>query len=93
MPQILTGVILGVSRAIGEAAPLILIGGLTYVAFLPENMFDAFTALPIQIYSWASRPQVEFHSIAAGAILVLLAVLILFNSVAIWIRAKYKKSW
>jgi phosphate transport system permease protein len=63
------------------------------VAFLPENIFDAFTALPIQIYSWASRPQVEFHHLAAGAIIVLLGVLVLFNSVAIIIRAKYKKTW
>ncbi len=93
LPQILTGLILGVSRAIGEAAPLILIGGLTYVAFLPENIFDSFTALPIQIYSWASRPQVEFHHLAAGAILVLLAILVLFNSVAIYLRAKYKRRW
>ncbi|MBV1877325.1 MAG: phosphate ABC transporter permease PstA [Pseudomonadales bacterium] len=87
-PGILTGIILALSRAIGETAPLIMIGALTYVAFLPEGPMDTFTALPIQIYNWVSRPQQEFHELAAGAIIVLLAVLLLMNASAIFIRYK-----
>lgn len=88
LPGMLTGVVLAVSRAIGEAAPLILIGGLTYIAFLPENLLDEFTALPIQIFNWTSRPQKEFHDLAAAAIVVLLCILMLFNSLAIYLREK-----
>lgn len=87
-PGILTGIILALSRAIGETAPLVMIGALTYVAFLPEGPMDSFTALPIQIYNWVSRPQQEFHELAAGAIIVLLAVLLLMNATAIFIRYK-----
>ncbi len=87
-PGILTGVILALSRAIGETAPLVMIGALTYVAFLPEGPMDSFTALPIQIYNWVSRPQQEFHELAAGAIIVLLAVLLTMNAAAIFIRYK-----
>lgn len=87
-PGILTGVILALSRAIGETAPLIMIGALTYVAFLPEGPMDSFTALPIQIFNWVSRPQEEFHELAAGAIIVLLAVLLIMNATAIFIRYK-----
>ncbi|MBV1905081.1 MAG: phosphate ABC transporter permease PstA [Pseudomonadales bacterium] len=87
-PGILTGVILALSRAIGETAPLIMIGALTYVAFLPEGPMDSFTALPIQIFNWVSRPQEEFHELAAGAIIVLLAVLLIMNATAIYIRHK-----
>ncbi len=90
-PGILTGVILALSRAIGETAPLIMIGGLTYVAFLPDGPMDSFTALPIQIYNWVSRPQQEFHDIAAAAIIVLLAVLLTMNATAIYIRHKTEK--
>ncbi|MZG54448.1 MAG: phosphate ABC transporter permease PstA [Nitrospinae bacterium] len=85
-PGILTGIILALSRAIGETAPLIMIGALTYVAFVPEGPMDEFTALPIQIFNWASRPQKEFHELAAAAILVLLFVLLLMNSIAVIIR-------
>ena len=85
-PGISTGVILALSRAIGETAPLIMIGGLTYVAFLPEGPLDSFTALPIQIYNWVSRPQQEFHQLAAAAIIVLLLVLLVMNATAIYIR-------
>jgi len=90
-PGILTGVILALSRAIGETAPLIMIGGLTYVAFLPEGPMDAFTALPIQIYNWVSRPQQEFHQLAAAGIIVLLLVLLMMNALAIVIRHKTEK--
>ena len=85
-PGILTGIILALSRAIGETAPLIMIGALTYVAFVPEGPMDEFTALPIQIFNWASRPQKEFHELAAAGILVLLFVLLLINSIAVIIR-------
>ena len=90
-PGILTGVILGLSRAIGETAPLIMIGALTYVAFVPEGPMDSFTALPIQIFNWVSRPQEEFHELAAAAIIVLLVVLLSMNSFAIFIRHKMEK--
>jgi len=70
---------------------LIMIGALTYVAFLPEGPMDSFTALPIQIFNWVSRPQQEFHELAAGGIIVLLAVLLTMNATAIYIRQKTEK--
>ncbi len=85
-PGILTGIILAISRAIGETAPLVMIGALTFVAFTPEGPLDDFTALPIQIFNWASRPQEEFHQLAAGAIIVLLVVLLTMNATAVIIR-------
>lgn len=90
-PGIMTGIILSLSRAIGETAPLIMIGALTFVAFLPEGPMDAFTALPIQIYNWVSRPQPEFHELAAAGIIVLLAVLLLMNATAIYIRNRTER--
>lgn len=87
-PGIMTGVILALSRAIGETAPLIMIGALTFVAFTPESPWDEFTALPIQIFNWVSRPQPEFHQLAAAGIIVLLIVLLLLNATAIYIRSK-----
>lgn len=87
-PGIMTGVILALSRAIGETAPLIMIGALTFVAFLPQSPWDEFTALPIQIFNWVSRPQPEFHQLAAAGIIVLLVVLLLMNATAIYIRTK-----
>lgn len=86
VPSIITGIILGLSRAIGETAPLITIGAFTFVTFLPSGPMDKFTALPIQIFDWASRPQAAFHQLAAGGILILMAVLLLFNSLAIGLR-------
>lgn len=88
MPGILTGVILAMSRAIGETAPLVMIGALTYVAFTPEGIMDSFTALPIQIFNWASRPQKEFHQLAACGIIVLLSVMLMMNALAVFIRHK-----
>lgn len=85
-PGILTGVILALSRAIGETAPLIMIGALTYVAFVPEGPMDEFTSLPIQIFNWTSRPQAEFHNLAAAGIIVLLGVLLSMNAIAVYIR-------
>ena len=91
LPGILTGVILALSRAMGETAPLIMIGALTYVAFVPEGPMDSFTTLPIQIFNWASRPQTEFHDVAAAGILVLLVVLLTMNAAAIWIRHRSQR--
>ncbi|MGH3102855.1 MAG: phosphate ABC transporter permease PstA [Gaiellaceae bacterium] len=92
VPGIATGSILALSRAIGETAPLILIGALTYVAFNPTLLGD-FTALPIQIFQWTSRPQHEFKLLAAAAIIVLLAILLTVNAFAIWLRNRYQKRW
>lgn len=91
MPGILTGVILALSRAIGETAPLITIGALTYIAFLPHNVFDPFTVLPIQIFNWVSRPQEAFATNAAAGIIVLLVLTLMLNSIAIYLRHKYQK--
>jgi len=92
LPGILTSIILGLSRAIGETAPLVMIGALTYVAFTPRGPMDPFTALPIQIFNWASRPQPEFYGLAAAGILVLLAVLLTMNAAAIWIRYRSQRN-
>ncbi len=90
-PGILTGTILALSRAIGEAAPLIAIGVLAYVAFLPDGPLSPFSALPIQIFNWVSRPQKAFAINAAAGSIVLLVVLLFMNGVAIWLRNKYQK--
>ena len=91
LPGILTGMILALSRAIGETAPLISIGALTYVAFAPDSIWSPFTVLPIQIFNWVSRPQVDFQANAAAGILVLLALLLTMNAAAIWLRDRYQK--
>ncbi len=91
IPGMLTGIILALSRAIGESAPLIMIGALTFVAFLPSSPMDSFTVLPIQIFNWTSRPQKGFHDIAAGAIIILLVFLLLMNAVAIFLRIHFKR--
>ncbi|CAN5313502.1 phosphate ABC transporter permease PstA [soil metagenome] len=93
LPGIMTGTILALSRAIGETAPLIMIGALTFIAFLPDGPRDAFTVLPIQIYNWTSRPQDEFRHLAAATILVLLTLLLTMNAVAIWLRNRYRREW
>ncbi|MCY9762086.1 phosphate ABC transporter permease PstA [Paenibacillus alvei] len=89
--SILTGVILALSRAIGETAPLVMIGALTFVAFLPESIMDQFTVMPIQIFNWVSRPQLAFHELAAAGIIVLLGLLIIMNISAVILRNKYQK--
>ncbi len=91
LPGILTGVILALSRAIGETAPLITIGALTYVPFAPDGIWSPFTVLPIQIFNWTSRPQAAFQTNAAAGILVLLAVLLTMNAVAVWLRDRFQK--
>jgi len=90
-PGILTGLILALSRAVGETAPLITIGALTYVPFAPDSIWSPFTVLPIQIFNWVSRPQAEFKTNAAAGILVLLALLLTMNAVAIVVRDRYQR--
>jgi phosphate transport system permease protein len=93
IPGMATGVILALSRAIGETAPLIVIGAASFVAFSPSGLDSAFTAVPLQIFEWISRPQPEFRELAAAGIIVLMVVLLLMNSVAIWLRNKYESKW
>jgi phosphate transport system permease protein len=90
-PGIMTGVILALSRAIGETAPLIMIGALTFIAFLPTGVMDPFTVLPIQIFNWTARPQAEFQGLAAAGIIVLLVVLFAMNLSAILLRNYFEK--
>lgn len=91
IPGIMTGAILAMSRAIGESAPLLVLGGALFVSGAPENLMSDFAVLPLQIYNWASRPQESFHAIAASAIILQLAVLLLFNGVAVFIRQRLQK--
>ena len=93
IPGVATGIILALSRAIGETAPLILVGAASFVAFNPEGLDSAYTALPLQIFEWISRPQEEFKLLAAAGILVLLALLLSMNAVAIWLRNRYEQKW
>ena len=90
LPGILTGSILAISRAMGEAAPLIMIGAAGYISFLPDGPLSSFTVLPIQIFNWTSRPQAEFQDIAAAGIIVLLVLLLSMNAIAIILRNKYQ---
>ena len=91
MPSILTGVILALSRAIGEAAPIIAISALVYLTFIPTNPLSRFTVMPIQIFNWVSRPQDEFRGLAAAGIIILLLILLGMNSIAIYLRNRYQK--
>jgi phosphate transport system permease protein len=91
LPGILTGLILALSRAIGETAPLITIGALTYVPFAPDSVWSPFTVLPIQVFNWVSRPQTDFKANAAAGILVLLAVLLSMNAVAVIVRDRFQR--
>jgi phosphate transport system permease protein len=93
IPGMATGSILALSRAIGEAAPLVLLGALTFITFNPEGLDSSFTVLPIQIFNWISRPQEEFKILAAAAILVLLAILLAMNAGAIYLRNRYQRKW
>jgi len=91
IPGIATGVILALSRAIGEAAPLLLLGALTFITFDPEGLDSPFTVMPVQIFTWISRPQAEFREIAAAAIVVLLVLLLAMNAFAIFVRNHFSK--
>ncbi|PSQ93986.1 MAG: phosphate ABC transporter permease PtsA, partial [Bacteroidetes bacterium SW_7_64_58] len=90
-PGIMTGVILALSRAIGETAPLILVGALTFVPFVPRGAMDQFTALPIQIFNWTARPQDEFRGLAAAAIVILMILLFTMNLTAILLRNYFEE--
>lgn len=93
IPGILTGSILALSRAIGETAPLVVIGIPVILQFLPTGIMDSFTALPMQIFDWAKRPQEEFQFVAAAGIIVLMTVLVFMNSIAVFIRNKFQKRY
>ena len=86
----MTGVILAVSRAVGETAPLIVMGALTFVPFAPDSPLSRFTVLPIQIFNWVSRPQAGFHEAAAAGIIVLLIMLLTMNALAVLLRNKFQ---
>ena len=90
-PGALTGVILALSRAIGDTAPLLVVGAATFIAFLPSTPLDAFSALPVQIYNWTARPQADFQGLAAAGIVVLMAVLLVMNGLAIWLRSRAER--
>ena len=93
-PGILTGIILAMGRALGETAPLIIMGAFMYVPFLPENVWDKFTTMPIQIYNWITLPQPEYNvHLAAAGIIVLLAVLLGMSGLAIYLRNKLQVKW
>jgi phosphate transport system permease protein len=93
VPGIATGSILALSRAIGEAAPLIVLGAVTFITFNPDGLRSQYTVLPIQIYTYITRPQAEFTELAAAAIVLLLAIVLIMNSVAIFLRNKFQKRW
>jgi phosphate transport system permease protein len=93
IPGIATGSILALSRAIGEAAPLLLLGGITFIQFNPQGLDSSFVVMPLQIFNWTGRPQEEFRVLAAAAIVVLLAILLLMNATAIWLRNRYEQKW
>ena len=93
VPGILTGSILALSRAVGETAPLLMIGAMTFIAYVPESILSGFTAMPIQIFNWAGRPQEEFQAVAAAGSIVLMLMLVIMNSLAIYIRNKFSKRY
>ncbi|SDJ75041.1 phosphate ABC transporter permease PstA [Streptomyces indicus] len=93
VPGMATGSILALSRAIGEAAPLLLLGGLTFITFNPTGIQSEFTVLPIQIFNWISQSRAEFVALASAAIVILLVILLAMNSLAIWLRNRYARRW
>ncbi len=93
IPGIMSGIILALSRAVGEAAPMLMISSLVFLTFIPSSPGDRFTVLPVQIFNWVSLPQPGFQAVASAGIIVLLAVLLSMNSVAIWIRNRYQKRY
>ncbi|MEM8613777.1 MAG: phosphate ABC transporter permease PstA [Cyanobacteria bacterium P01_H01_bin.105] len=92
MPGVLTGVILALSRAIGETAPLLAIGAVAFIRSTPDSLQSSFTAMPIQIFNWVGRPQEEFHHIAASGIIVLMVMLLLMNTIAIYFRNRFQQT-
>jgi phosphate transport system permease protein len=93
LPGVLTGTILALSRAIGEAAPMILVGAAAFIATDPSGLSSSFTVLPIQIFNWTSQPRPEFREIAAAGIIVLIALLLVLNLAAILLRNKFTRKW
>ncbi len=93
LPGVATGTILALSRALGEAAPLLLLGGLVFVSYDPNGLLSGFTTLPIQIFNWTGRPEDAFQEVASAAIIVLLGLLLMMNALAIVIRNRYQRSW
>jgi phosphate ABC transporter permease subunit PstA len=93
LPGVATGTILALSRALGEAAPLLLLGGLVFVSYDPNGLLSGFTTLPIQIFNWTGQPQEAFQQLASAAILVLLGLLLVMNALAIVIRNRYQRHW
>jgi phosphate transport system permease protein len=93
MGGIMTGIIVAISRAIGETAPLVTVGALTYIAFLPTNIMDPYTVLPIQLFNWISRPQKEFHENAAAAAVILIVLTLTLNIIAIRVRYKFRRKY
>lgn len=90
-PGIMTGIILAMARAIGETAPLILVGAFTFVTFVPQPFTGGYTVLPIQVYDWATRPQADFHGLAAAAIIVILVLMLVLNALALFVRARLSR--
>ena len=86
----MSGIILALSRAVGEAAPMLMISSLVFLTFIPSSPGDRFTVLPVQIFNWVSLPQPGFQAVASAGIIILLAVLLSLNSIAIWIRNRYQ---
>jgi phosphate transport system permease protein len=93
IPGVVTGVILAISRAIGETAPLLLVGAATFVTFNPQGPLDQYTVLPVQIFNYFTRAQDEYLALAAAGILVMLIVLLSMNAFAIWLRNRYEQRW
>ena len=93
LPGILTGVILSVARATGEAAPLLLVGAVTFVTFDPSFFEGAYSTLPVQIFNYSNRPQAEFRVLAMAGVIVMLGLVLLMNSFAVWLRNRYEQSW
>ena len=93
VPGIATGAILALSRALGEAAPLLLLGGLVFVSYDPNGLLSGYTTMPIQIFNWTGRPQEEFRVLAAAASIVLLVLLLAMNGLAIYIRNHFQRRW
>ena len=93
VPGIATGTIIALSRAIGEAAPLLLLGGLVFVTYDPNGLLSGFTTLPIQIFNWVQLPQADFKTVASAAIILLLAILLAMNGLAIYIRNRFQRRW
>lgn len=92
-PGIVTGIILAMARALGEAAPLLLLGAFLYLTYVPKSLMDGFTVVPLQIFDWATKPQDGFTEIAAAAILVLIGLHLVLNALAIWVRNRYQRRW